>query len=552
MFVSTSSFDGAAGKELSFAECLLNPIPEAGHLWMPKMPLPSIQWPDEAPLHTYVELVMRHLAGLKIDLSKVLSGVNVDVSRGGRQGHAGDLQALNLHRGPTLSFKDVGCLCAAHIYGRLGMTSGRTVVATSGDTGSAAANAFEGANLPLTVLFPKDRVSPFQARQMLSRRKVTVMCVEGDFDDCQRRVKEAIMAGEAYSCNSISLARLLPQIGYYAYLASVLPDANVIVPSGNFGNACAAEMARLMGAPIEKVHFACNSNDAVARFVRGDDDQFSPKETVQTLATAMDVGSPSNFVRIMYLCGFDSAELRSRFTAHSIDDESIRLTSNFTFDGERLCPHTAVAAVVATRLSLPRMCIVRTADACKFYGDERGRKESFPYAPVCVNSRKALSRQRNIVLVGMPATGKSTLSEILNGVDTDALICEAEGKCLHEVIEGRAIERFIELEASIASTAVREREGIIATGGSVIYTDLFRRSLQNSLVIWLDVNLSTISQRLGDTWNSRGVISPYGTTSLKKLYEERCELYAQVADVRLDTARWDVNQAADFLRSLLR
>ena len=536
MFVSTDPADEAC---VSFEETLRRPIPSKGHLWMPQT-LPRIAWPDSSkPLHAFVEEALLTLTGTQFDFESCLCDVPVDVSE------STQLKILNLHRGPTKSFKDVGCLCAAHIYQSLGMKD-RTIVATSGDTGSAAANAFQLADLPITVLFPKDRISPFQAAQMLDCEKATIMAVEGDFDACQSHVKTVISQGNAQSCNSISLARLLPQIGYYAWLAANHAGLNVIVPSGNFGNACAAEMARRMGAPIARVHFACNENDAVARFVNGLDDTFTPKPTVETPATAMDVGHPSNFIRIMHLCN-DATILRQRFTATVVRSENIRVSRHYTFQEEKLCPHTAVAACAAAFLQLPNMCIVRTADACKFEDSL-----PMPYAPVCLKPEKALVRKQNIVLVGMPSSGKSTIGRALNGVDTDALICEAQGKPLHEVIAARSVDEFLQLEANISGNAVKELEGkVIATGGSVIYTSLFRNSLDDSLVVWLDAEMEDLRERLGDSWNSRGVVSPHNTTDLEALYDERVGFFREIADVRINTTQWNVDRISAFLKTLV-
>ena len=541
MFVST---DPDSALRASFEDTLWRPIPSKGHLWMPRA-LRPIAWPGAgSALHKFVECALAAITGINFDFSRCLLSVHIDVEE-----NAAGLKILNLHRGPTKSFKDFGCQCAAQIYRSLGMTSKRTVVATSGDTGSAAAHAFQG--LPITVLFPANRISPYQARQMAACTRATVMAVEGDFDACQAHVKRAIASEAAQSCNSISLARLLPQIGYYAWLAAHHPDLNVIVPSGNFGNACAAEMARVMGAPIARVHFACNQNDAVARLVNGHDEEYCPKTTVETPATAMDVGSPSNFVRIMHLCGNDVYELRRRFTARVARNENIMVALGFDFEGEKMCPHTAVAAIAAINLNLPKMCIVRTADACKFEKDDA---EAMPYVPLCLNPQKAMGvRRHGIVLVGMPSVGKTTLSRILNGKDTDALICEDQGKPLAEIISERSVKEFLRLEAEVSRRAVLSlnESDVLATGGSVVYTPPFADCLDESLVVWLDANVEDLRRRLGDTWNSRGVVSPHGTKNLDDLYRERSCLYATVADVKIDTSAWPLERIVAFMRSLL-
>ena len=536
MFVSTGNLSG----KVSFLQTLTHPIPEKGHLWMPKMPLPKVDWPRSEFLRPYINMAVNALTGEDFDFEE-MDHFPIDITS------ENSLSFLNVHHGETKSFKDVGCACAAHIYRQLGMTEKRTVVATSGDTGSAAANAFQKVNLPICVLFPKGKVYPYQAEQMMHCKKAAVMCVDGDFDLCQAQVKHVISQGKAQSCNSISLARLLPQIGYYAYLAVQIPDVTIIVPSGNFGNACAAVMAQKMGAPIGHIHFACNANDAVSRLLHGDDDVYTPKPTVKTLASAMDVGSPSNFVRIWYMCNHDIRVFRETFTASTSSDEEIKSVLN-SDKWEKCCPHTATAIHASSFIqSKPRHCVVQTADACKF-----DLKFTMPYAPLCLNSEKTLVPQNNIVLIGMPSSGKSTIARrFSNGLDTDALICEAVGKPIHQIIAERTTDEFIALESSIICHTVLDCEhSIIATGGSAVYTKSFQDALHSSLVIWLIADREDLRLRLGNTWNSRGVISPSGITDLDPLCIERYELYKKCADIQINTSKWDIDRICDFLHCL--
>lgn len=299
---------------------------------------------------------------------------------------SGELSVLELYHGPTAAFKDFGARFLAACFARLRRTAARPLnilVATSGDTGGAVAAAFHRkAQLAVTVLFPKGLVSPTQERQLTCwGDNVRSFAVEGSFDDCQRLVKAAFLdpeltAGQALSsANSINLGRLLPQAVYYA--ASSLAHwraskraLNFIIPSGNLGNAAACLWARHMGLPIGNVMLAHNANRAVPDYLATG--TWLPCASVPTLASAMDVGNPSNMERLQALYP-DVAQLRSGFSAASIDDKRIsqRIRDDYAAMGEVWCPHTATAAELwatlpAQRRTEAEWCLVATASPAKF------------------------------------------------------------------------------------------------------------------------------------------------------------------------------------------
>jgi threonine synthase len=338
---------------INFIDTLLNPIPENGELWIPNT-FPVIkQWPSKtAPLYEFVNLVVNRITGYSFDFKESLEDIPIDITK-----HNDDY-ILNLHRGPTLSFKDFGCLCAAHIYKHLGIKR-RTIVATSGDTGAAAAHAFGKHKLPITIVFPKNKISPFQANQMIQEKNADVYAINGDFDECQKIIKKYISKNNLLTCNSISLARLLPQIGYYAYLAVNVPNVNVIVPSGNLGNATSAYMAKLMGCKINNIILACNDNDAAVRFFNDVDKLYIPKKTIQTLSSAMDIGDPSNIVRLWNLMNHDKKNIKAFSIKKNIKNNNER--------EHNYCPHTSIGLKVSSILkNMTNKCIIRTADNIKF------------------------------------------------------------------------------------------------------------------------------------------------------------------------------------------
>jgi len=293
---------------------------------------------------------------------------------------------LELFHGPTAAFKDVGARFLAAALARLRAGQARPltiVVATSGDTGAAVAAAFHGQpGLRVVVLYPDGRVSPRQAHQLgCFGDNVQAFRVAGSFDDCQAMAKHALgdVALQAEvplsSANSISLGRLLPQMSYYAHAALQHQQAggsalNLVIPTGNLGNAMAAILARAIGLPIGRIALATNANDVLPRYFAGAD--YQPAPSVATTANAMDVGAPSNFERLRWLYAGDDAALREAFTASAVDDVAIRATiaSAFAGSGDVFCPHTATAVKVLDDLRAQGTrgdwAVVATAHPAKF------------------------------------------------------------------------------------------------------------------------------------------------------------------------------------------
>ncbi|MEM9690418.1 MAG: threonine synthase [Pseudomonadota bacterium] len=272
---------------------------------------------------------------------------------------SGAVQLLELYHGPTAAFKDVGARFLAACLTRLEGDAASPVtilVATSGDTGGAVAAAFDGQpGMRVAVLFPAGRVSKRQAQQLSCwGDNVLSLCVAGAFDDCQAMVKTAL--GDAdlssrhrfSSANSINIGRLLPQSIYYARsaLAHVRRTGSrpgFIIPTGNLGNALACLLAREMGLPIGSVILATNANRTIADYFQSL--EWLPRASVQTLASAMDVGNPSNMERLRHLLG-EADTLRQRIGVRAVNDEQIReeIRQSYSEFGFAICPHTATAS----------------------------------------------------------------------------------------------------------------------------------------------------------------------------------------------------------------
>ena len=276
-----------------------------------------------------------------------------------------NIYTLELFHGPTLAFKDVGARFMARLLQYFIKQEGKgqqvnVLVATSGDTGSAVANGFLGVDgIHVYVLYPKGKVSPIQECQFTTLGKnITAIEVDGVFDDCQALVKNAFMDAELNqhmkltSANSINVARFLPQAFYYfnayARMKSLTPNlspltSNLVmcVPSGNFGNICAALFGHAMGLPIKRFIAANNANDIFFKYLQTG--QYEPKPSKQTLANAMDVGDPSNFARIYDLYGKSHERITSFISGATYSDDQIRETMRQCYADTKyiLDPHGA-------------------------------------------------------------------------------------------------------------------------------------------------------------------------------------------------------------------
>ena len=245
---------------------------------------------------------------------------------------------LELFHGPTLAFKDVGAGfmagCLGHFVKKGNLGKITVLVATSGDTGGAVANGFLGVEgIDVVILYPKGKVSEIQEKQLTTLgQNITALEVNGNFDDCQDMVKKAFSDSEISekrqltSANSINVARWLPQMFYYFFAYNQLSEKQqklvFSVPSGNFGNICAGMLAKKMGLPIDHFIASNNENNVVTRYLKSK--EYTPKPSVQTISNAMDVGNPSNFVRILELFNNEFEPLSKQLFSFSYSDEETR------------------------------------------------------------------------------------------------------------------------------------------------------------------------------------------------------------------------------------
>ena len=297
-----------------------------------------------------------------------------------------NIYSLELFHGPTMAFKDVGARFMARMMSYFsGGKPMKVIAATSGDTGGAVALGFLGVEgTRVTILYPKGKVSPIQELQLTANGKnIRAIEIDGTFDDCQALVKQAFLDKDLMknlnltSANSINIARLIPQSFYYFEAFSQakrkgFEKVSFVVPSGNFGNITAGILASKLGLEVEQFVAATNANDTVPSFLKTEN--YQPKSSVQTLSNAMDVGNPSNWVRVMEFFEQDVEQLKSKMISKAYSDVEtknaiVEINQEYNYIA---CPHTSIAWLAAKEYQAKKqdekelVVFLSTAHPCKF------------------------------------------------------------------------------------------------------------------------------------------------------------------------------------------
>ncbi|MGZ3750136.1 MAG: threonine synthase [Mucilaginibacter sp.] len=378
---------------VSFKEAVFNSMPQDKGLYMPEsIPRLDAQFLDNLDSYRLPEIafhVAKNLLGDDIpenDLKAIITDAIsfyapvVELEK--------NVGVLELFHGPSLAFKDFGARFMSRVMSYFleeGEKQLDVLVATSGDTGGAVALGFLGVpNTRVTILYPKGKVSGIQELQLTTNgQNIRAIEVDGTFDDCQALVKQAFTDPELNekfrltSANSINIARLIPQTFYYfnAYAQLLKEGKDKVVfsvPSGNFGNIGAGLLAWKMGLPVEQFIAATNANDTVPEFLKTG--IYQPKPSVQTISNAMDVGNPSNWVRIADLFSEDSEKLNALITGFSYNDEETLKAIEAIYSAYNYiaCPHTAIAWKALKDWQESRSVVeatgifLSTAHPCKF------------------------------------------------------------------------------------------------------------------------------------------------------------------------------------------
>ena len=388
-FYSTNNKD----LKVPFMEAVFNSLPADKGLYMPQT-IPQMNPEFMRNLHNYTfseisfEVAKALLDGAIPDeeLQKIVSttiNFNAPLVQ-----ISDKIHVLELFHGPSLAFKDFGARFMSRVmayFMQQGEKELNVLVATSGDTGGAVALGFLGvANTRVTILYPKGKVSPIQELQLTTNgQNIRAIEIDGTFDDCQALVKRAFNDEDLKSrfrltsANSINISRLIPQTFYYFYAFAKLQrngikDVIFSVPSGNFGNIGAGLLAYKMGLPVKQFLAATNINDTVPSFLKTG--IYEAKPSVQTWSNAMDVGNPSNWVRIMDLLDGDIDALKNILTAYSFTDQETLNAIQELYEEQNyvMCPHTAIAYLAVQKWKIENPAdtsdaiFLSTAHPCKF------------------------------------------------------------------------------------------------------------------------------------------------------------------------------------------
>ncbi len=376
-----------------FKEAVFNSLPADKGLYMPEyIPVLDPEFISNLGKYTLPEIAF-HVA------RTILNGVIPDKDLQGIINDAINFEApvleiserinvLELFHGPSLAFKDFGARFMSRVMSyflEAGEKQLDVLVATSGDTGGAVALGFLGVpNVRVTILYPKGKVSPIQELQLTTNgQNIRAVEIDGTFDDCQALVKRAFNDPELKekfrltSANSINISRLIPQTFYYfnAYaqlLRKGIKEVIFSVPSGNFGNIGAGLLAWRMGLPVRQFLAATNVNDTVPEFLKTG--VYHAKPSVQTWSNAMDVGDPSNWVRIMDLFKGETTDLKKILTAYTFTDEETLNAIEKVYSEQHyiMCPHTAIAWLASKQWlkdhsdETAELVFLSTAHPCKF------------------------------------------------------------------------------------------------------------------------------------------------------------------------------------------
>ena len=339
-----------------------------------------------------------------------------------------NIYCLELFHGPTLAFKDFGARFMSRLISYFNKKETLILVATSGDTGSAVAHGFYNVpGIKVVLLYPSAKVSQIQEQQLTTMGgNIQALEIKGNFDDCQTLVKQAITDPDLNknlnlsSANSINIARLIPQSFYYLYAYAQIKKINkkplaICVPSGNFGNLTAGLIAKKMGLPIKKFIAATNANDPFPIFLQTG--RFKPKDSVKTLSNAMDVGNPSNFVRILELYKFNLENIRKEIESKSYNDEKTLETMREVYQNSDyiLDPHGAIGYMGIKEFvkNHNKYCgiFLETADPSKFTDIVNKAIEVNP--PMPKRLEKCLDKEKeSIVLSNQFSDLKTFLSRI--------------------------------------------------------------------------------------------------------------------------------------------
>lgn len=591
----------------TFEQALLNSLPSLNGLWFPekleKLPPSFFDNIENLSYNEIAFIVLKNITEYELDdnqLKKIIKkAFNFPVKL---QSLGDTTHVLETFHGPTYTFKDFGArflACYLEEYLMNSTEKYNVLVSTSGDTGSAIASAFHKIpNIQVTILYPKNRVSKIQEIQMATYGgNIVAYCIENNFDQCQSMVKRAFVdkgiRTKLISANSINLGRLLPQSIYYFYAYGLLKKKygngvrnNVVfsVPCGNCGNLTGGLIAKKMGLPVKFIA-SQNTNSVFVDYINSG--EYLSIISTKTFSNAMDVGDPSNVKRIDYIYDNNIESMKKDVYTHVCNEHSTMITMKKIWEKYNYVadPHTAVAfdgiynyksdnngvgddqsthfVAISTASPVKFRYTISTAlgifpkltDELKFLNEKPKYSISLKncYTTFINNISKSMNANCSVTLIGMPGTGKSTVSAYINEVSTkyelidlDKLIESKNKGTMFELIDILGEKGFSELEEKALLSIDFNSTKIIATGGSVVYSKKGMEHLQNknNLIVYLKTPYSILAKRT-DNFTNRGIV--FNGLTPNELYNERRVLYEKYADITIDSEKLYINDIGNII-----
>lgn len=585
--------------KVSFTDAVLTGMPEDGGLWLPvEIPKLSAEFISNINHYSMKSICCKVLEMfLYPDLSQeLIRNIVTDAFNFKIPVYNIDKNEyiIELYHGPTMAFKDFGARVMALIFQYLLAKTRENyhiIVATSGDTGSAVANAFSITDIPVTVFYPSEGVSYFQEQQITKYGKnITCLEVKGTFDDCQKNVKQLLKSSsnkvKYITANSINITRLLPQMLYYfisyAGLKNKYTDLSnykiiYSIPSGNLGNVTAGIISKLCGLPIDKFIISTNENNSFLKYLQTQN--FTPCKTKKTVSNAMDVGNPSNMQRIIKLLNYE--QLINIVDSYSVSDKETLQTINYVYHKYNylIDPHTSVGYYSINKLYPQKTneftikVTLSTASPYKFlevvnkaistnikYPNNlknylTGKQYKISYKSNNLDIISRLINTKTLVLIGMPGSGKSTIGSQLKDygwywIDTDDLIINKYQKPLIEIVNQHGdYFRTIEQNAIKSILSKTDTYRIISTGGSVVYSEESMSYLMSlGIIIYLDVSFEDIIKRISN-FETRGIFIPAGET-FRDVYNNRKLLYQNYSNMTINNSILNIKETTKMIDNL--
>lgn len=575
----------------NFKDCLLNPIPMDDTIWFPfNINKLSDDFFSNISNLSFEEICLMVLTNLlrddidNKDLKEIIrDSFNFEIPMKSFQGS--NINILEMFHGPTFTFKDVGARFMSRILKHyFSKDKFDIIVSTSGDTGSAVADAFQDLdNVKVHILYPQDKISNVQEKQLTTYGKnVFAYCTNGNFDDCQKLIKDTLKDKtlnsrlKFFPANSISIARLIPQClyyfwGYAQYVKKYGTSKKPVycIPSGNLGNLSGLVLATKLGLPVEHIIGATNINNTFERFLNGENiDNVSRAR--ETLSNAMDISIPNNLKRLKFVFK-DNFNMKKFISSYSFDDESTLegIVDFYNKYNYSIDPHTSIGYLAIKKDKLKfkdrDYILISTAHPAKFY--QTMDMVKIPYdIPEGIKKLDQLKEHKiylennydkwkemllknsmkSVTFIGMPFSGKSYIGNLLaekldkKFIDFDKKLEEKFNKDLGSIVFNLSEEEFRIEEENIVIDYINKSKvsSILSPGGSIVYCKKAMEYIKkNSLVVYLDTPLEILLERY-EEFNKgnkpRGIVFK-NSMGYKDLFKERKELYESYYDIKINS-----------------